>query len=41
MSLRKRMLLIALAAALVILAGRNLTAVHHMVSAVASAVWGS
>jgi len=41
MSLRKGMLLIALGAALVLLAGRNLTAVQKMAGAVASAVWGS
>jgi len=41
MSLRKRILLITFAAALVFLAGRNLTTTQKPVGAVASAVWGS
>jgi hypothetical protein len=41
MSLRKRILLIALGAALMVLAGRNLTTLQQTVGAVASAVWGS
>ena len=41
MSLRNRILLIALAAALMFLAGGNLTTMQRMVGAVASAVWGS
>jgi hypothetical protein len=40
MSLRKKVLLIALGAALAIVAG-NLTAFKNAVSTVASAVWGS
>ena len=41
MSLRKKVLLIALGAALAIVAGNNLTAFKNAVSTVASAVWGS
>lgn len=41
MSLRKKVLLIALGAALAIVAGHNLTNLQNAVSTVASAVWGS
>ncbi|HMC29566.1 MAG TPA: hypothetical protein VKL99_01945 [Candidatus Angelobacter sp.] len=41
MSLRKKMFMIALGAALAIFAGRNLSTLQSMVGAVASAVWGS
>ena len=41
MSRSIKVLLIALSLALVVLAGRNLTAVQKMVGPIASAVWGS
>jgi hypothetical protein len=41
MSLRKKILVVALGVALAVLAGRNLTTLHNMVGTVASAVWGS
>jgi hypothetical protein len=41
MSLRKRILLVALGAALAVLAGHNLTTLQQITGAVASAVWGS
>jgi hypothetical protein len=41
MSFRKKVLLIALGAALLVLAGRNLSTLQNRVGAMASAVWGS
>lgn len=41
MSFRKKVLLIALGAALLVLAERNLSTLQNTAGAIASAVWGS